>query len=326
MITIKHYIWAISVSLSLVSCTNSHNARTDNTESTYAYKTENEANDYEHLNVPDGYYVTEEFSGSSELNGIYKKGQSYLLITNEGKAVPAEKYRYISYPKGWVAPWDEDPDAAIQKDCYIAYINGEFMAYDETGAEIIPCGITDYKLYPYGSFLYGKSDNGWNVYDLCKYENGKRYKTPMYKIYFKNCMINADGATLLGQDNKIYLSRTDEGTLCLFEINEYGGLEAPGYREKMERQNAYQLLLLMLMNQSMTQSQINQIPQVYSNYEISSRSRSEIERDIAKYQREINFCESHINDGIAEGMGYSGIISNYNQMIRDCQNELRYAR
>lgn len=201
------------------------------------------------------------------------------------------------------------------------------MIFDENGSQMLEKGISEYELYPYGSYVYGKTNKGWNVYNLDKYASEANDPSPMCKIYFKNCSMSRDGATLLGFDGDIYLSRTDEGMLCFFNLSEEERERAR--QEEMDEQELQyrnKLILMLFMNNMMaTQSQINQMNNIYNSYNSHSRSRDAIERDIAKYQERIEFCESHMNDGIAEGMGYTNIIGNYNRMIQERHQELSYA-
>lgn len=68
--------------------------------------------------------------------------------------------------------------------------------------------------------------------------------------------------------------------------------------------------------------QYSQMNNLYQNYNVYDRSRETIEAEIRKYEKEEAYCESHLSDGIAVGMGYSGIISKYDNMIEDRRQEL----
>lgn len=241
------------------------------------------------------------FDDSSEWKGIYTKDNLYFLATKKGALVPAQEWEYNE-----------------NQTCFIAFIDGGYNVISSKGIPMIDKKFEQYELYPYGGYVYGKTTDGWNAYDLSE-DNPESYFT----IDFDDCRATSDGM-ILSANGDIYLSRTDEGILMAFNLS-----EEERKQERLEQEEAMRLQLLALIFMNMnaaSASQIQQMNNVYDSYNVSSRSRSQIEADITKYEREKSFCESHKGDGIAEGMGYSSIISNYDRMIQDRQQELQYAK
>lgn len=275
----------------------------------------------------EGFQTVTSFTQNSNYKGILSDGSSLFLATTNNKLVPCEQFTYNYFPYGEIEdPGDANDENCIKKACYVAIVDGNVKVFDENGNSMLNNGISEYCLYPYGSFLYGKSSNGWNLYTLDKIQSDSNNKSPYFNIYFKDCVITADGAILKGFDDDVFLSRTDEGYMTLTNLSEEERNQAM-YQDinEQERINNNLMLLSMIFNSSISSSQAYDVGDYYSGFGASMRSKADIERDIAKYKREIAFCESHQNDGIAEGMGYSGIISNYSNMIEQCERELQFA-
>lgn len=280
----------------------------------------------EQATLPDEYTLHAEFADNDDFEGIYDTGTMKVLVTNDMKTYPAETFSYYSYTGSYDGEYYET-ETYTEHECFISYVDDEYMVFDEAGRQMIEHGITEYELYPYGSYIYGKSEQGWNIYILDKYDSEWNDSSPISKIYFEDCRITLDGALLLAENGDIYLSRTDEGMLILMNLSEE---ERNTHQEELVAQQRRQLMMLIFANMiSAGQNQINQINQmndIYDTYNVSTRSKEAIEADIAKYKERINYCESHMSDGTAEGIGYRNIIGNYNRMIQEREQELLYAR
>lgn len=297
----KKYSWFLVFLFTLItttSCRNSSSGSSEVNNSKIGYVAERK------IDVLSDYTPYVNFETSNEYKGIYTRDNSYFLVTKKGALVPTQK-------------WDYESDG--NKACFITFIGGGYRVISQKGVPMINKTFDEYELYPYGTYFFGKTTDGWNAYNLS--ENDPE---SMFTIDFEDCRVTSDGMLLLANGD-VFLSRTDEGELLVFNIS-----EEERKQERLEQEEAERLRLMALIFMNMnaaSASQIQQMNNIYSNtYEVYSRPRSQIEADIAKYEREKSFCESHMNDGIAEGMGYSNIISNYNSMIQEREQELRYAR
>lgn len=308
-----HHIFSC---LTILAITVSCNSKTNGSSTTQSETAVQET-------LSDNYALYSDFINNKDFKGIYDTGTIKVLVTDDAKVLPAETFSYYSYTGSYDGEYYET-ETYTEHECFIAYTGDEYMVFDETGREMIEHGITEYELYPYGSYIYGKSDQGWNVYSLDKYDSEWNDTTPLCKIYFEKCKITLDGALLLDSNGDVYLSRTDEGYMMFMNISEE---ERNSQQEEMIAQQRQQLMMLIFANIiSANQNQINQMNNLYDSYNVSTRSEEAIKADIAKYKERINYCESHISDGTAEGMGYRNIIGNYKRMIQEREQELLYAR
>lgn len=240
-----------------------------------------------------------------------------FLVTKNDKVIPTSRHHYYSYD-------DSDPnldlttDKGIYNEYFIFNLNGKFHFIDTDGLDLIPETFYDYKFYPLSSdddIVFGKTEKGWNAYDL-RFPDHSRF----YKFYFTECRETNDGMILLDSNGDVYRVFTDEGWLMTMNLSE----EERNQQEEQERiKKNLQLLQMVFLCQQYQQSQLNNAYNYYENYNISFRDNNKIKAEIDEYKKRIEFCESHMNDGIAEGIGYRSIISSYEDMIRNRQMEMR---
>lgn len=242
---------------------------------------------------------------------IFGKGNLFYIATNDGLLFPADR---------WVTPkFDVEEDAKYMEDYgwikssetygFITCVGDKFNLINFNGEKVLPEDFDKYVKYPSGKYLWVSVNGKWNAYDV----TGVKIKK-MSNIDFDECMATADGVLLkFGSD--VILAQTDKRNMTFVNISE---------QERINEKNRRNLLLLSMIFSQMNYNnyQYSQMNNLYESYDIYGRSRESIEAEIKKYEKEKAYCESHLNDGIAVGMGYSGIISKYDNMIEDRKQEL----
>lgn len=228
---------------------------------------------------------------------VFGKDDSYYIATKDGLLLPTDRWE-------WVTP---DDDLIIYG--YITCVGDKFNLINLYGEKVLPEDFDEYVKYPYSSYLWVSVNGRWNVYDVTSNNLDK-----IANVDFDECRATTDGMLLKDGDD-IILARTDQGEMTFFNLSEQERIE------NQNRQNA--ILLIMLWNQINNNNyQYSQMNNLYQNYNIHTRSRETIEAEIQKYEKEKAYCESNLGDGIATDMGYSGIISRYDNMIQNRKQEL----
>lgn len=243
---------------------------------------------------------------------IFGKDDSFYIATKDGLLLPAERWVTPDYDAEKEAKYSHKEYGWINHDDtygFITCVGDKFNLINFNGEKVLPEDFDEYAKYPYGDYLWVAVNGKWNAYDVTSKDKDK-----IANVDFDECRATADGM-LLKYGNDVILARTDEGDMMFFNLSEQQR------QEEQNRQNA--LLLLMIFSQMNNNNyQYSQMNNLYQNYNVYGRSRESIEAEIRKFEKEKAYCASHLGDGIAEGMGYSGIISKYDNMIADRKQEL----
>lgn len=234
---------------------------------------------------------------------------SFYVATKDGILLPAERWTTCDFNEESYDEWKNEYGWLVMDEIYgfITCVGDKFNLIDSRGEKVIPEDFEQYVIYPNKSFLFVMVDGKWNAYDVSSLE-----KKALCDIDFEECKTTNDGM-LLKHDGDVYLAHVDDEKMNFLNLSE---------QQRINEQNNRNMLLLMLLAQYNNNYQYGLMNNLYQNYNVIGRSRETIEAEIRKYEKEKSYCESHLGDGIAESMGYSGIISRYDDMIEDRKNEL----
>lgn len=258
---------------------------------------------------------------------LYKSGR-YYLATTEGVVLPAERWDINELD-------EKDKSEEANRMSYIPFdwlcksgtyfivpVGGSFNIINERGKCIIDYNFEKYILHPTGRFIWLKSMDGWDVYDFKKDIVGDCIGI-RNNVKFEDCQIRSCGV-LAKYNNDVYFSYQDEEDITFLNLSEQE-------REQNRVNFNHQLLLMIFMNQinqssNFANCNIEQMNNLYQGHNISGRSQQTIEDEIKKYEQRRADAVSNLGQGIAADMGYSGIISRYDEMIEDCKREQRMGR